>query len=395
MLDISSLYCDRSSEGDPLRYGKKNQRSVHSPSEDGSKRKPVVVFNITRSCNLECMHCYSGSRPGRFPGQLSTPEIKSVLEDLADFDVPAVLLSGGEPMVHPDFWEILEFAVELDLRVTLSTNGTLITEERAGRLKETGLTYAGISLDGMKETNDRVRGMEGAFERSVRGFRNCRTVGQKVGLRLTLTQHNVQELDEIFDFIRDEGIDRVCFYHLAYAGRGNDIQDVDLSGEERRQAVATIFRRTRDLHEHGHPVEVLTVGNYVDGVYLYKEVKKEDSQRAERIREYLRWNGGAVNAAGVGLAAIDFYGRVHPNQFWMNRTLGTVPDRKFSEIWTDESNELLHRLRHRKKYLEEPCASCEYLDLCGGGLRARAEARDDPWGIDPSCYLQELRSPTP
>lgn len=388
MLDVTSLLCNRGQEGDPIRYGKENEHSGHRSPEDGSARKPVVVFNLTRQCNLECVHCYAGSSPRKFPGQLGTGRIKEVLDDLAEFEVPAVLFSGGEPLVHPDFFEILSHARDRNLRTTLSTNGTLIDEETADRLKEEGLRYVGISLDGMRETNDQFRGKEGAFDRALEGIRACRSVGQRVGLRMTITDHNLDELDDVFDLIVEEDIQRVCFYHLAYSGRGEQIREADLTDDQTRRMMETIFQRTREINED-RDLEVLTVANPADNAYLYKYLRRRAFDRAEDVYEYLKWNGGGTNSSGVGVASIDFYGRVHPNQFWMNRTLGNVKDRPFSAIWTDRDNEFLDRLRNRTEHLHGKCADCNLLDICGGGLRVRSDAVDDPWGPDPACYLTE------
>lgn len=383
MLDLTSLLFDRQSEGDELRYG------TARDEDDGSQRKPVVVFNLTRDCNLECVHCYSGSKRKRFPGQLETETIKETLHDLADFGIPALLLSGGEPLVHRDFDDILRTVEELGLRTTLSTNGTLIDEAMARKLHDSCIRYVGISLDGLRDLNDDFRGVEGAFERAVNGIRNCKDAGQKVGLRMTLTSYNHDQLPGIFEFIREENIDRVCFYHLAYAGRGKDIAEADLTDRQRRNAIETIIAETRKSLRMGHELEVLTVANPVDNAYLYKRILREDPEDAERVKKYLEWNGGGLNSSGVGIGSIDFYGRVHPNQFWMDRTLGNVKNRPFSEIWTDDSNELLRKLRTRKDRLGGDCASCPFLEMCGGGLRLRAEADGDLWGTDPSCYLTD------
>ncbi|MFB6345859.1 MAG: radical SAM protein [bacterium] len=386
MLDVSSLYCGSNQDGDSLRYGKSGDTDTPNSGQD---RKPVVVFNITRDCNLRCVHCYSGSDRKHYPGQLETSTILSTLEDLAEFDVPAVLLSGGEPLVHRDFDPILKKTEELGLRTTISTNGTLIDEERAVKLKESSLRYVGVSLDGIGDLNDDFRGLEGAFERALDGIRNCKKVNQKVGLRMTLTSYNVGQLDEVFDLLEEENIDRVCFYHLAYAGRGKEISNADLTDEERRSAVETILERTRQAHKQGNRLEVLTVANPVDNAYLYKKLLQDRPRRADQVKDLLEWNGGGLNSSGVGIASIDFYGRVHPNQFWMSRTLGNIKNRPFSDIWTDESDGFLENLRNRKPLLDEPCQSCEFLDLCGGGLRLRAEASGNLWGRDPSCYLSQ------
>lgn len=395
MISISKLYCGAPSESDALRYGEASHASAPSAKlragpRSAAERRPVVVWNVTRTCNLRCLHCYSDSEAKVYEGELSTGEAKALLRDLAQFQVPAVLFSGGEPLVRRDLFELVAYAKALGLRPTLSTNGVLIDEGTARRIKEAGFTYVGISLDGVGEVNDRFRGMVGAFERALRGFRACKAVGQRVGLRMTLTRHNYENLEAIFDLIEEEGIDRACFYHLVPSGRGRRIASEDLSHEETRHALDMILGRAEDFHRRGRRIEILTVDNHVDGVYLYLKLREKDPKRAEGVFKLLRWNGGGLFSSGVGIADIDFTGGVHPDQFWMHYTLGNIKERPFSEIWQDVSDPLMAGLKDRKPRLKGRCSGCKWLDLCGGSLRVRADlVYGDPWAPDPACYLSD------
>ena len=383
MINVTRLLCGIEQPMDHLRYGQ-----GHDAPKSAHERKPVVVWNLTRTCNLRCLHCYSDSEARTYPGELNHVEGRALLKDLAGFGVPAVLLSGGEPLARPDVFELAEYGRELGLKLTLSTNGTLIDMVKASRIRALGFTYVGISVDGIGSVNDYFRGRVGAFERAVRGIRNCVAVGQKVGLRLTLTPHNVRDLEAIFDFIQLEGIQRACFYHLVPAGRGRG--ETTLSHEESRRAVEIIFRRTREFAEAGDPREILTVDNHTDGPFLYMTLLKTDPEEAERVYELLAWNGGGRNSSGVGIADIDTQGNVHPDQFWQSAVLGNVRERPFSEIWTDPANELLAGLRDRLPRLKGRCATCRFLPLCGGNFRVRALAvTGDVWAPDPACYLTD------
>jgi len=222
----------------------------------------------------------------------------------------------------------------------------------------------------------------------MEGFRHCVAVGQKVGLRLTLTRHTARDLPRLFEFIETEGIDRACFYHLCPAGRGRDL--LALTPAESRAAVDTIIERTGDLIHRGKRVEILTVDNHCDGPYLYLKMKREGHARAEQVGEMLAWNGGGRYSSGVGIADIDFFGNVHADQFSMYRTFGNVKERKFSEIWQDVSNPIMAGLKDRLPLLTGRCAGCRFKEVCGGSLRARAEvATGDPWASDPGCYLTD------
>jgi Fe-coproporphyrin III synthase len=395
MIDISVLYAGLETPSTPHRYGRKITQIDPPPhqrmavAKSAGERRPIVVWNLTRTCNLRCVHCYTASEAKKYPGEIDTAKAKEVLDDLADFNVPAVLFSGGEPLVRPDLFELAAHARTRGLHVVLSTNGTLITRDVAQKLKDLQFAYVGISLDSaIPAVHDEFRGIDGAYERTMRGFRHCVDVEQKVGLRLTLTRHTAQNLDRLFDLIEREGIDRACFYHLCPAGRGKDI--FAPTHEQARAAVDTIITRTDELLKKGERVEILTVDNHCDGPYTYLRMKREDHPRAEQVLKMLKWNGGGRYSSGVGIADIDYNGDVHADQFSMFRSFGNVKERKFSEIWQDTSNEIMARLKDRLPHLNGRCAACRFKEFCAGGLRARAEiSTGDPWASDPGCYLTD------
>ncbi|GAB4248229.1 MAG: putative heme d1 biosynthesis radical SAM protein NirJ1 [Candidatus Methylacidiphilales bacterium] len=383
MLNVTRLLTGMTQPADTLRYG-------HGPGAPraASSRRPVVVWNITRRCNLRCIHCYSNSEARSYPGELTLAECLEVIDDLAAFRIPALLLSGGEPTLHPHFFSIAEHARRAGLKVTLSTNGTRLTRDSIRRLRSLGLSYIGISLDGIGPVHDQFRGCSGAFEQAVRAIRTCQEEGQKVGLRLTLTRHNVRELGALLDFIERENIPRVCFYHLVYSGRGHAVED--LPPAEVRQALDQIFGRVLRWADLGHNREVLTVDQPADGAYLTMFLDRIDPARAEEARRLLRWNGGGAHSSGVGIGNIDHQGRVHPDQFWHEHTLGNVRERPFSQIWTESEHPILLGLRNRRPLLRGRCATCRFQELCGGGFRVRALQRTgDPWAEDPGCYLTD------
>ncbi len=386
MISVTKLLFAREYYGDSLRYTK----SAHAMRNGaGEGMGPVVVWNSTKTCNLKCRHCYMSSDSKKYRNELTTEEAKAFIDDLADFRVPVLLFSGGEPLIRPDFFELAEYAQQKGVRPTLSTNGTLITREVAARIKEIGVGYVGISLDGLQDVNDKFRGVEGAFEKAMTGIQNCVAVGQRVGLRFTINHHNIQELDNIFDFIERENINRVCFYHLVYSGRGSAMQNQDVTAEESRHAMDTIIRRTKDFEDRGLEKEILTVDNHCDGVYMYlKAVAEGNTAQAEQIKKYIAMNGG--NRSGIAFGEVDPFGYVHPDQFTQHHTFGNVRDRKFSEIWQDISNPVMAGLKDRKHLLKGRCAKCRFLDNCNGNFRTRAEAvTGDFWESDPSCYLTD------
>ena len=388
MIGISKLYCGTVEPSDALRYGRMSSSLPSHLLQFSADKRPVVVWNVTRRCNLKCVHCYAHAKDQEFSNELSTDEGKILIDDLAHFGSPVLLFSGGEPLVRKDLPELAAYAVQKGMRAVISTNGTLITSKTARILKEIGLSYVGISLDGMEAINDRFRGVTGAFKLALRGIENCQEAGIKVGLRFTINQANVEEIPKIFDLLEKRNIPRVCFYHLVYAGRGSQLVEADLTHEDTRAAVDLIIDRTKDLHDRGIPKEVLTVDNHADGPYLYLRMLKEDPERAGEVLELLKMNEG--NNSGRGIGCVSWDGEVYADQFWRHYSFGNVRQKPFSEIWTDISNPLMQQLKEKKKHVKGRCAGCRWIDICAGNFRVRAEAvYGDVWAHDPACYLTD------
>ncbi len=387
MIGISKLYCGAVEPSDVLRY---NRKSVDLPShllQFSADKKPVVVWNMTRRCNLKCIHCYSNSADIDYPDELTAEEGKKLIDDLAAFGSPVILFSGGEPLMRKDLSDLAQYARDKGMRAVISTNGTLITKEIAAKLQKVGLSYVGVSLDGLEKTHDRFRGKKGAFAAAIKGIRNCREAGIKVGIRFTVNKHNLADVKDMFDLLRKEKIERLCFYHLVYTGRGSKLREEDLTHKETRGLIDLIAAETKKMFDEGLSPEILTVDNHADGPYLYLKMKKENPGRAKEILELLEMNEG--NSSGVGIGCVSWDGEVYPDQFWRNQSLGNVRRTPFSEIWMDEKNELLRKLKDKKKYVHGRCAGCLWLNVCGGNFRARAESAGDIWGPDPACYLTD------
>jgi 12,18-didecarboxysiroheme deacetylase len=388
MIGISKLYCGPVEPSDALRYGRSSGQLPSHLLQFSKDKKPVVVWNMTRRCNLKCVHCYAQAIDEQGVDEIDTPKAKELITDLAEFGAPVMLFSGGEPLVRKDLVELAHFAVSKGMRAVISTNGTLISKEKARELKDVGLSYVGISLDGGEEVHDKFRAVPGSFKRALKGIENCQAEGLKVGLRFTINKRNVQEVPTLFDLVRDLEVPRICFYHLVYSGRGSELIKEDLDHQETRQVLDLIMDRTRELHDAGMPKEVLTVDNHADGPYVYLRLLQEDPERAKQVMELLQYNEG--NNSGRGIGCISWDGQVHADQFWRNHTFGNVLERPFSEIWTDENIELLHKLKDKKPHVKGRCATCRYLNICAGNFRARAEAYyGDIWAQDPACYLTD------
>ena len=394
MIGISKLYCAQVEPSDALRYGRHSGTLPSHLLQFSSDKKPVVVWNMTRRCNLRCVHCYAKALDERGKDAISTEQGKALIDDLAAYGAPVMLFSGGEPLVREDLAELAKHATSKGMRAVISTNGTLITKQKARELKAVGLSYVGISLDGGETVHDKFRATPGSFKKALEGIANCQAEGLKVGLRFTINKRNAGEVPVLFDLVRDLEVPRICFYHLVYSGRGSELIAEDLNHADTRALLDLIMDCTRALFDAGKPKEVLTVDNHADGPYLWMRLQREDPGRAEEVFKLLQYNEG--NSSGRGIGCISWDGQVHADQFWRNHSFGNVLERPFSRIWDDTNIELLHKLKDKKAHVGGRCARCRFLSVCAGNFRARAEAwHGDIWAEDPACYLtdEEIAAP--
>jgi heme d1 biosynthesis radical SAM protein NirJ len=360
----------------------------HAETRSPALTGPVVIWNLIRRCNLTCVHCYSISGDVDFPGELSTEEVFKTLDDLKAFGVRMLILSGGEPLLRRDIFEISRRAKEMGFFLCLSTNGTLIEDWLADKIAEAGYDYVGISIDGMRESHDIVRRRQGAFDSSIAALRALRDRQVKVGVRFTMTQDNEHHLEPLLDLCEAENFPKFYLSHLVYAGRGNKNRGRDSEWAATRRAMDLLIARAESAIRENRNFEIVTGNNDADAVYLLHWVEKHHPDRAEALRQILvRWGG---NASGVNVANIDNLGNVHPDTMWWHHTLGNVKERPFSQIWTDLSDPIFAGLKQRPRAVGGRCGSCAHLSICGGNTRIRAlKITGDPWAEDPGCYLTD------
>lgn len=382
MINVSKLYCGLAGESDHLRYA--------DPASFG----PVVVYNCTSRCNLNCLHCYSSSQSSAGDTELITAEAKSLLSQLAEINCSVLLFSGGEPLLRHDLFELLAEAHRLNLRTVLSTNGTLIDSATAKKLAELTVAYVGVSLDGHEQFHDKFRGSKGSFKAALAGIENCKKAGIRTGLRFTITKTNANQVPVLFDIAASAGVRRICFYHLIHTGRAKDFSDQTLTPQQSRQTVDTIIERTSDSVQKGLVDEVLTVDNHCDGPYLLVRMQKENNSRLENARRLLLANGG--NKVGEKLVCVSWDGTVHPDQFWRNYSLGSAKDKIFKQIWENSTEPVLGKLRNKSNFADPRCLKCKWFNLCKGNYRFLGpDPAEKNWLNEPSCYLtdQEIGIP--
>jgi radical SAM protein with 4Fe4S-binding SPASM domain len=376
MINISKLYCGLSGESDHLRYSADNSFG------------PVVVFNCTSRCNLNCLHCYSSSQANQNSDELTTDQAKELLSQLVEVNCPVVLFSGGEPLLRSDLFELLAEANRLGLRTVISSNGTVIDEADAKRLADTGVSYIGISIDGKEAFHDKFRRTPGCYKAAMIGIKNCKKAGIKTGLRFTITKANAEQITAVFDIAAENDVRRICFYHLIRAGRAKKLSNQSPTPEQNRRVLDVIIEKTNDFATKGLIDEVLTVDNHADGPYLLTKMQKENNPRYETARNLLLINGG--NKVGEKIGCLSWDGNVYPDQFWRGHCLGNIKDKTFKQIWEDSTEPVLNKLRNKSQFADARCLQCKWFDLCKGNYRFLGANSDERyWLNEPACYLTD------
>jgi radical SAM protein with 4Fe4S-binding SPASM domain len=375
MINVSKLYCGSPGQSDELRY------------EHTASTGPIVVYNCTPRCNLRCLHCYSASDCARRDAELDIAQSKKFLAGAVEINAPVVLFSGGEPLLRPDLFELLAEAKRLGLRTVISTNGTLIDEQTAAKLKDASLSYVGISLDGPEQIHDEFRQSKGAFKATLKGIRNCLNAGLRTGLRFTITKSNRLAVPLVYEIGAENKIRRICFYHLIRSGRATKLESEVLTPQQTRDVVDVIIQKTDEFARKGLVDEVLTVGNHADGPYLLVKMQKQ-GKSIDLPKRLLLANGG--NRIGEGIVCVGWDGSVYPDQFWRSYSLGNVTQKSFREIWTNENEPVLKKLRNKDKFADKRCQKCKWFDLCKGNYRfLGSDPADKNWLLEPACYLTD------
>lgn len=383
MIIFSKILGNKGTVYDALRVKHKKGSEV---SDDlirfSAEDKPIVMWNLTRLCNLKCSHCYADAQSSH-PEELTFQQIKNTIDDLAEMKIPMIIFTGGEPLLRKEFFEIAKYVKEKGLKAVISTNGTTITPKVAKKLKEVGILYVGVSLDaGSEKKHDKFRGMRGSFKKALRGAINSKKAGIKSGFRITLTKDNYMEVPKLLNLALKHGIERFCIYHLVPTGRGKRIYDMDLTKEQRKEVLDFLYEKAIELKDK--EIEILTTDGPCDGVYILERLKKEFPERYEDAKKLLHSSGCTV---GKKVANIDYLGNVNPCHFLPEMSAGNVKEKKFSEIWKNPCEELL-LFREHKKNLKGKCSRCQYVQICGGCRKKAYFVYGDYLQEDPTCLYE-------
>ena len=344
----------------------------------------LVVWDITYACNLKCKHCYaSAGKP--LQDELSLEEVKQGIDQLNRASVPLIAFSGGEPLVRKDIFDITRYAHEKGMYVAVATNATLITKEKAQEMKQNGIRFVQISLDGATaKTHDTFRGIPGVFDKTIQGIKNCVDEGLFINIATTATKYNYQEIPKIIDVCEDLGANWFMIYNFVPTGRGKFIIENDLSPIEREELMKELWVKLKT----GSPVNVLSTAPQFARVAL--EAEKESNEKIVPTHfANPELSGKLVNLAEFigGCGCGRFYCAIRPDGtiepcVFFPLTIGNIKEVDFRTFWKD--NHILQELRN-KDILEGNCGSCDYRYFCGG-CRARAYGYTGSYlSPDPGC----------
>ena len=344
----------------------------------GIKAPKIVAWEITRSCNLACAHCRAAAHCEPYPGELTLKECRKVIDDIAAITDPILILTGGEPLMREDIWEIIDYAFERGLHPVIGTNGTLIDDECARKIAEHGIPRVSVSLDfPTAEGQDAFRGQEGAFGGTMEGIRNLRAHGVEVQVNSTITKMNNHLVDDLHQMALDAGAVAFHPFLLVPTGRGEDLVDVELSPQEYEEVLTWAYRKQKCSPMHFKPT---------DSPQYYRIMRQQAAAEGVKVTPETHGMEAMTRGClgGISFVFISHVGDVQPCGYF-DMQLGNVRERSFEDIWTNSP--VFDDLRHYDR-LKGKCGNCEFKGVCGG-CRARAlAATGDYLAEEPYCaYL--------
>ncbi len=345
----------------------------------------IIIWNFTNRCNLSCHHCYSYADPNS-KDFLTTEFILDSIKDLKNAGVKFVIFSGGEPLIRKDIFDIADKMREEGIITYLSTNGLYMNDKNVDKIIKK-FNYIGISIDGIKEIHDEFRGVEGAYEKSIASIKLIQSHGGNAGIRFTMTKETQDSFYDIFNLAEEIGVNKLYLSHLVYSGRGLDNLKMDITKEKRLEFVNFIIDKALEYQKIGKEIDIVTGNMEMDAIILLEKFSKEYPHlKDEMLKRLKNWGG---NSAGKRLGNINSIAEVKPDPFFPF-IIGDMNRKNFDEIWLDDENEILNKLRATPREISGKCKNCKVIDICNGGSRSRAYAiSGDLWAEDPSCYLND------
>jgi heme b synthase len=355
---------------------------MENKAPDKPNTPRLVAWEVTRSCNLNCVHCRAASERGPYPGELNKEKSLRVLAEIASAAEPIVILTGGEPLLREDIFELSLYGTQLGLRMVMATNGTLITPEVGETMKASGIKRVSISIDGANAAeHDHFRQVPGALEGSLAGIESLKKAGIEFQINTTVTRHNVHEVHEILDLAVKLGAVAHHIFLLVPTGRARDMADQEIDAMEYEKLLHWFYDMGKKVPIH---LKATCAPHY------YRILRQEAHKRGEKV-DYDTYGLDAMTRGclgGISFCFISHDGIVQPCGY-LELNCGDLKERSFGSIWQD--SEIFRKLRDFSSY-KGKCGGCEYLKFCGG-CRARAyEATGDFLGEEPLCLYEPRRA---
>lgn len=380
----------------------KKIKQIRKPQDKPNRIPYMVVWNFTNMCNLNCKHCYQDAKAFGTPDELTLEEKINFVDTMEDAGVKVPMISGGEPLIHPDYFTVLDYMVSKGMHVATATNGTMLTKDFAAKLKEHGLAYIEISLDSVDpEKHDEFRGAKGSWKKTVKGIKNCVEAGIFTAVATVFTKETIDEVDAMLDLAAELGAQRFIHFNFVPTGRGKEYAENDLSPEEREMVLSKLFKRRRTIGlevlstapQYGRACLEGSLGKYLESDRLYVETKAQKSEQFY-VQSPTHYNTmsdkqqevplESLQGCGAGrqFVCIQPNGDISPCMFIKSWIEGNIREEPFWDIWERFAT---YPCFTDRDALEDNCGSCQFRYLCGG-CRARAiNYIGEPMAADSGC----------
>ena len=342
----------------------------------------MVAWEITRSCNLACVHCRASSLRGPYEGELTTAEGKRLLDEIAGFSSPVIILTGGEPLLRPDVYELAAYGNAKGLRMVLATNATLVTAPVAAKMLDAGIKRVSVSIDGLNaESHDRFRAVPGAFEGSMAGIEAMKTAGMEFQINTTITRANIDQIEGILELALRLGAAAHHIFLLVPTGRGKDLASQEISPADYEKTLNWFYEKSLTC-----PIQLKATcaPHYYRIFHQRKKGAPAPATAAARGSGHPFHTMTRGCMGGSSFCFISHTGQVQPCGY-LELDCGQVRERSFTDIWKNSA--VFENLRDLNR-IQGKCGRCEFIRVCGG-CRARAhEVSGDYLAEEPYCVYE-------
>ncbi|MEA2108651.1 MAG: heme b synthase [Pseudomonadota bacterium] len=342
----------------------------------------LIAWETTRSCNLSCIHCRAAAEKGPYEGELSTKEALEFLDTVASFSKPVIILTGGEPLMRPDIYELAAYGTKLGLRMVMATNGTLVDETSIQKMIDSGIQRMSVSIDGANATShDNFRQVPGAFNASLKALEFARKAGLEYQINTTITKINLDEIPAILDLAVSLGAVAHHIFLLVPTGRGKELEEQEIPPEEYERTLNWFYDQRDKV-----PLQLKATC----APHYYRILRQRSKEEGKKISFKTHGLDAVTRGClgGIGFCFVSHIGEVQPCGY-LEALAGNIRETNFREIW--EKSEVFTRLRDFDA-LEGKCGICEYKRVCGG-CRARAyEITGNYMAEEPYCTYQPKKA---